>query len=1561
MTSKAAIQQAYAGGRRSERELRHEARSRQRLLLESLVQNLLGEIRPMFERCPRDTEGCARWDIASARETGILRELGPRIERTAVAMGQALIENTRAARRKAYLRAINAGAVTLVHAGVEPRVADDPVSVITGQPKLRPFIIGNYVIEVEEELREADTIAGNLCRGDGGRYEACGAGGIDFLELARSADVGDVGPPAPTPWRRGRPDAAPRGGEVHARPTGTPEFKRWFAGSKVANEDGSPAIVYHATHSDFDAFSTEPRHGESRMLDSIGAWFGSQGLVNTVAEFYGANPDKEERRAGAQRVLPVYLSIANPLVIQSRRGFEASLITRGSRGEHGHDEAVKASYAQLKRGDAVGLARKLKDELIHQGYDGILVKDDFGLGSSWIAFHPEQVKSALSSRAFDPDSPRFAEAFDPNQPRDDQGQWTAGAGSSGAASERVADTGVPFTPELRPQREAKGGRESTIALGKRLEKEIHPDTMVWVYHVTDKETAAKFAAEGINPADKPSNFNRRAYEEGRPEEVFFQPGAGLAPGLTVGLTPRDIDGYGRTLVAVRVRFGDISTSPEAEQLGNKTGAAALAINDAQVRKEIPASDVRVIQGTGDIRGWTIPYWREDVPELPPAGRGPGPKAEAHHVADAVAVLQTDLGMPRENAERVADQLTSLAEYMEPVEGARHRVTAFDRGAMLVVENEYIDRTPTGPAVLARGRWVVEREGDELVIEPVVLYLHPKLQGQGIGKKVMEDGERVARENGISKLRFLARSDEGHGFVGAYVWHKLGYVPSDKSRREVVTQYRNRVPGADTLDPDTATIADIAKAAAGKAFLLGKYGPVEYEVERDLRQHKKLQESWQPDRGQPLVVGEPAEPVAKRVAARVILLDSDGMVWVIRGEAGDLRESDGDCGTGAGGFQQGNTCAKGGGGAGSQPKVSKRWTERVDLTNAKGDKVRRAALIGAIGHTAFQQAEAKPARAVHGAHRPLLDRIADAAGHHAPTLEEAKQRLDAHVATAMSRAHVGVRVTTNTLNGIIDAGRLKTQHEVGRSVRGEYDPAARARVERSLYGKSQPIYGYVFEDLDHLRYRQESSRYQKRVSHYGPVTLVLKDEVKGRTTFATDDTLAEYDANFRKRVAAAYGESPGDRATVPTPMTATEGAHRAINLKTMPQLLTRPSVDDWNTSHGATEAQIHGAVTLDDVAKVQISWDTVSHVLAKQPPPGDDELSQRYHRSALESQAKEIATISRLARETTLPIEVVSSPGRAPMADRSHFERMRDSIEELFPADVVARLTLRAATPPGGQLLREADSDCGTGAGGFQAGNTCGKGEGSSAPVTLDPAELTGNPREDIGDAETAERMPALLKHYGAERPTWQGQPLRRLYVDKPDDLYVVEAEGKKYVVEVDPQATSYPASVTEASEWVDNVDPTDYIPETDQSAEFWQGPAPLYHATTPENARAILDSGLEARAETRGISNRSTGSAVFTVVDPEGLADGSYGDVILQIDTEAMKRDGLTPRVASEEPISESEGRNSLAHALGLRDYYSEPDSSDGFILDTQVVFGDIPAKYVSVYSGEPKRGTVEE
>lgn len=135
----------------------------------------------------------------------------------------------------------------------------------------------------------------------------------------------------------------------------------------------------------------------------------------------------------------------------------------------------------------------------------------------------------------------------------------------------------------------------------------------------------------------------------------------------------------------------------------------------------------------------------------------------------------------------------------------------------------------------------------------------------------------------------------------------------------------------------------------------------------------------------------------------------------------------------------------------------------------------------------------------------------------------------------------------------------------------------------------------------------------------------------------------------------------------------------------------------------------------------------------------------------------------------------------------------------------------------------------------------------------------------------------------------------------------------------------------------------------DFNADFWRTEDHVYHATSPASAASILvDGELQRRSQTRGTSNRSVGSAVFTSrTSPMGV----YGDVTLEIDVEEMKQDGFTPFVEQEPPVRDARERELAAAELGVDDYWTEydPDTS----ADTAIFYEDIPFDYVDLKASD--------
>lgn len=127
--------------------------------------------------------------------------------------------------------------------------------------------------------------------------------------------------------------------------------------------------------------------------------------------------------------------------------------------------------------------------------------------------------------------------------------------------------------------------------------------------------------------------------------------------------------------------------------------------------------------------------------------------------------------------------------------------------------------------------------------------------------------------------------------------------------------------------------------------------------------------------------------------------------------------------------------------------------------------------------------------------------------------------------------------------------------------------------------------------------------------------------------------------------------------------------------------------------------------------------------------------------------------------------------------------------------------------------------------------------------------------------------------------------------------------------------------------------------------EIYESGGTVYHATPIERAIKIVKSGvIEARNETRSISNRSAGSAVFT---DEFAPDNIYGDVVFEISIDDMIADGFKPHAGREPPVEQAHAEETIARMFEIPDYYSEVDPD--ISRHTIVFYEDLPLKYVSI------------
>lgn len=244
--------------------------------------------------------------------------------------------------------------------------------------KTNPNMTGNWIIAGAIRLRRvlSDEAAARINE----------AAGVEDLPRREPLDLEAFGL-----------DTEPR---FSRKQTETAEFKRWFGDSKVVDENGQPLVVYHGTRADFSEFDTD-------YTRDLGIHLGTQKQANHFAQ------------RGGGRVIPAYVSIKNPITLsdtfdakttaaqdtiwqlESKKVLpksETMSLRALSISNHDYgDEGIQSTWAAIR------------EALENAGYDGVVYfneNEKEGRGTSYIAFRPEQIKSAVGNRGtFDPTNP----------------------------------------------------------------------------------------------------------------------------------------------------------------------------------------------------------------------------------------------------------------------------------------------------------------------------------------------------------------------------------------------------------------------------------------------------------------------------------------------------------------------------------------------------------------------------------------------------------------------------------------------------------------------------------------------------------------------------------------------------------------------------------------------------------------------------------------------------------------------------------------------------------------------------------------------------------------------------------------------------------------------------------------------------------------------------------------------------------------------------------------------------------------------------------------------------
>lgn len=180
------------------------------------------------------------------------------------------------------------------------------------------------------------------------------------------------------------------------------------------------------------------------------------------------------------------------------------------------------------------------------------------------------------------------------------------------------------------------------------------------------------------------------------------------------------------------------------------------------------------------------------------------------------------------------------------------------------------------------------------------------------------------------------------------------------------------------------------------------------------------------------------------------------------------------------------------------------------------------------------------------------------------------------------------------------------------------------------------------------------------------------------------------------------------------------------------------------------------------------------------------------------------------------------------------------------------------------------------------------------------------------------------------------------WFQKNDDLYEKQAESdedmKSDIHRIDDHIKLELMGLTEDNLYIGGWECT--------IGEFRSEGGLAYHYTTEEKWEKIQKTKELRTSYGTGLTNRNA-NGIFASVSPDTYAEGTYGDILLEIDLTRFKNDYNIERLdLSPEPdVLEAAINNSFANSLGFDDYdeYISSDMSE----ETVIIGHVIPLKYV--------------
>lgn len=182
--------------------------------------------------------------------------------------------------------------------------------------------------------------------------------------------------------------------------TSRPDFNEWFSGSAVTDDAGAPMVVYHGTGGNFDDFRIDAT-GSAMDAGKLGRGF----YFSTRPDVASGYANASEVRGGSPNVMPVYLSIKNPVV------FDASAPGNIWQKLRAKSKEWEIDLDPVQRGDETGMpndawAYAFSEVAQEKGFDGVVLKFKDG-SKELVAFNASQIKSSLNRGRFSGDDTKI--------------------------------------------------------------------------------------------------------------------------------------------------------------------------------------------------------------------------------------------------------------------------------------------------------------------------------------------------------------------------------------------------------------------------------------------------------------------------------------------------------------------------------------------------------------------------------------------------------------------------------------------------------------------------------------------------------------------------------------------------------------------------------------------------------------------------------------------------------------------------------------------------------------------------------------------------------------------------------------------------------------------------------------------------------------------------------------------------------------------------------------------------------------------------------------------------